>query len=59
MTQLTCKCGALYEVIGTQGPSRDHDSPLKCVSCGKEMFVWSGSNVGQLRLVNRPERDRE
>ena len=59
MTQLACECGAAYEVIKTEGPTREHDTLLKCVVCEKELFAWSGSNVGQLRLVARPEPDRE
>ncbi|HLH92834.1 MAG TPA: hypothetical protein VKX28_30790 [Xanthobacteraceae bacterium] len=59
MTRFSCACGAVYEVIPTQGPSRADDDLLKCVVCAKELFTWSGSNVGQLHLVARPERDRE
>ena len=59
MTQFSCSCGAVYEVIATAGPSRAGDAFLTCVECGKELFSWTGSNVGQLRLVTRPERDRD
>jgi hypothetical protein len=59
MTQVSCECGAIYEVIETKGPSRGHDTSVKCAECGKELFCWSGSDVGQLRLVSRPEPDRE
>jgi hypothetical protein len=59
MTQFACGCGAVYEVIPTEGPSRNLDDLLKCVVCTKELFSWSGSNVGQLHLVSRPDRDRE
>src|SRR5579862_7442495 len=59
MTQVTCTCGAVFEVIDTKGPSRNRDDSVKCTECGKEMFCWAGSNVGQLRLVSRPEADRE
>jgi hypothetical protein len=44
--RVTCDCGAIYEVIETKGPSR-------------EMFAWEGDNVGQLRLIWRPDEDRE
>ncbi len=57
--QLSCECGATYEVIETRGPSREHDGSVKCVLCGRELFCWSGSNVGQLHLLTRPETDRE
>jgi hypothetical protein len=56
---VSCECGASYEVIETKGPSWEHDASVKCVLCGKELFCWSGSDVGQLRLVTRPEADRE
>jgi hypothetical protein len=59
VSQLSCDCGAIYEVIATKGPSRDHDTALRCAVCGKDLFSWSGSDVGQLRLVSRPEQDRE
>ena len=59
MTHVTCKCGAVFEVIETTGPSRDRDDLVTCGVCKKELFSWSGSNVGQLRLVSRPESDRE
>jgi len=59
MTQFACNCGAVYEVIPTRGPSRSLDDLLKCVVCAKELFSWIGSDVGQLRLVSRPERDRD
>ena len=56
--KVTCNCGAIYEVIETKGPSRD-PKPFKCVLCEKELFAWEGTNVGQFRLVARPEPDRE
>ena len=59
MSQFSCGCGARYEVIPTEGPSRAADDLLKCAVCARELFSWSGSNVGQLRLVSRPETDRE
>jgi len=59
MTRFSCGCGAVYEVIPTDGPARNDDGLLKCIVCAKELFSWSGSNVGQLHLVSRPETDRE
>jgi len=56
--RVTCLCGAIYEVIETKGPSRE-PRPFKCVLCEKELFAWEGNNVGQLRLVWRPDEDRE
>lgn len=55
---MTCKCGAIYEVIETQGPSRD-ESGFKCVVCNKELVSWTGSNVSQFHLIKTPEPDRE
>jgi hypothetical protein len=56
--RVTCDCGAIYEVIETKGPSRE-PRPAKCVLCDREMFAWEGDNVGQLRLIWRPDEDRE
>jgi transposase-like protein len=58
MLKMTCKCGAIYEVIETQGPSRD-ESGFKCVVCNKELVSWTGSNVSQFHLIKTPEPDRE
>lgn len=58
MIRVTCNCGAIYEVMETKGPARD-PSPFKCVLCEKEMIAWEGSDVGQFRLVWRPDDDRE
>ena len=58
-TQVNCTCGAVFEVLETKGPSRDRDSAVRCVVCEKELFHWSGSDVGQLRLIRRPEADRD
>ena len=56
--RVTCDCGAIYEVIETKGPSRE-SRPAKCVLCDREMFACEGDNVGQLRLIWRPDEDRE
>jgi hypothetical protein len=58
MTELACRCGAIYEVIKTEGPARD-ERVFKCLLCDRELFSWSGSNVSQFRLISRPEQDRE
>ena len=55
---VTCTCGAIYEVIKTKGPSRDAQ-PFKCCLCDRELFAWEGDNVGQFRLIWRPDGDRE
>jgi hypothetical protein len=59
MTRFSCDCGAVYEVIPTEGPSRADGDAMTCVVCAKELFTWSGSNVGQLHLVSPPDQDRE
>jgi hypothetical protein len=56
--KVMCTCGAIYEVIETKGPSREAQ-PFKCCLCDKELFAWEGDNVGQFRLVWRPDEDRE
>jgi hypothetical protein len=56
--RVTCIFGAIYEVIKTTGPSRE-TRPFKCVLCDRELFAWEGNNVGQFRLVWRPDEDRE
>ena len=58
MPKVTCDCGAIYDAIETKGPSRA-PAPFKCVLCEKELIAWEGSNMGQFRLVWRPEPDRE
>jgi hypothetical protein len=58
MTELACKCGAVYEVIETKGPARD-DRTVRCVLCDRELLCWVGSDVGQFRLIRQPEGDRE
>ena len=59
MTRFSCDCGAVYEVIPTEGLSRADDNVMTCVVCAKELLTWSGSNVGQLHLVSPPDQDRE
>ena len=52
--KVTCACGAIYEMIETEGSSRE-PKPSKCVLCEKELLAWEGANGGQFRLVWRPE----
>ncbi|HYC15934.1 MAG TPA: hypothetical protein VEC94_01895 [Pseudolabrys sp.] len=56
--RVTCICGAIYEVIETKGPSKEPQL-FKCVLCNKELFARDGHNAGQLRLIWRPDEDRE
>jgi hypothetical protein len=39
--KVTCDCGAIYEMIETEGSSRE-SKPFKCVLCYKELFEWEG-----------------
>ena len=55
--KVTCDCGAIYEMIETEGSSREL-KPFKCVLCEKELFTWEGANVGQFCLVWRPDSDQ-
>jgi hypothetical protein len=58
MQQLTCNCGAIYEVIENEIPLEDPDSETpKCASCGSELR-WIGPHP-QFHLVKHPEQDRE
>jgi hypothetical protein len=58
-TLVTCTCGAVFEVLETKGPLLGNDDAVRCVLCDKELFYWSGSDVGQLHLIKRPEPDSE
>lgn len=54
----TCICGAIYEVIESKDPSKE-PQPFKCVLCDRKLFAREGYQVGQLRLIWRPDEDRE
>ena len=58
MAEMTCECGAVYEIVKTEGPTRTEEN-FKCVLCEKELFSWAGSNVAQFRLVKQRKLDRE
>jgi len=58
MTELACKCGAVYEVIETKGPAHD-DRTFRCVLCECELLCAIGPNPTQLHLIRQPEGDRE
>ena len=55
--QITCCCGAVYEVIETEDTLMNRHSP-KCVLCQAEL-PWSGFRTPQFRLVKHPDSDRE
>lgn len=57
MQQITCHCGAIYEVIETEDSIRDQQD-FKCVLCEHEL-PWSGYRIPQFHLVKHPETDRE
>ena len=56
--KILCDCGGVHEVIETKGHVKN-PSPFVCVLCEKELFVWEGANVGQVRLIVRPDLYRE
>ena len=58
MTELACKCGAVYEVIETKGPAHD-DRTFRCVLCERELLCSIGPTPTQLHLIRQPEGDRE
>ena len=55
--RVTCLCGAIYEVIENESPLKDR-WPSKCVLCDRELFPPDKA-IGQVRLVWRPDEDRE
>ena len=56
MSRIACNCGAIYETVPERRP-RD-PNPFKCHVCGKELIPGE-YRVGELRIVARPEPDRE
>jgi transposase-like protein len=54
-TQVTCKCGAIYERSTSKLPVRDKDS-YECAVCGKTLESWNSSTIPEFRLVERPEK---
>jgi hypothetical protein len=57
MKQLSCECGAIYEVTENEVPFKGPKMRLKCVLCEREL-TWSGPNP-QLHLIKHPDQDRE
>jgi hypothetical protein len=57
MNQLTCQCGAVYEVIENEVPFKEPSLPPRCVICERALN-WLGPNP-QLHLIRRPDQDRE
>ena len=49
--RVNCVCGAIYDVIEAGGYSKD-------VLCDRELFLPDKA-IGQVRLVWRPDEDRE
>jgi len=56
--RVNCVCGAIYEAIQNEGRPKD-PRPTKCVLCDRELFPPDKKNVSQLRLIWRPDEDRE
>jgi hypothetical protein len=57
MLQITCKCGAVYEVTETE-EAQGGPTGLKCVLCQEEL-PWSGYRTPQLHLIKHPDTDRD
>jgi len=57
MVQITCKCGAVYEVTETD-ETKEGPVNLTCVLCQKEL-PWSGYRTPQFHLVKHPDTDRD
>ncbi len=57
MKQLTCKCGAIYEVTENEVPFKGPYRSAKCVLCESEL-IWIGPNP-QFHLIKHPDQDRE
>jgi hypothetical protein len=56
MSRIACNCGAIYEGVPKRFP-RDPNH-FKCLECVKELLS-EDYRVGELRIVARPEPDRE
>jgi hypothetical protein len=55
--QITCKCGAVFEVIET-AETKEGQASLACVLC-QEILPWSGYRTPQFHLVKHPDTDRD
>ena len=58
MNQVSCNCGAVYEAADSKDRPRGTNL-FKCLICGKEIISEKGYKVGDLRIISRPEPDRE
>ena len=57
MVQITCKCGAVYEVTETD-ETKEGPVSLMCVLCQEEL-PWSGYRTPQFHLIKHPDTDRD
>jgi hypothetical protein len=57
MVQITCKCGAVYEVTETE-ETKEGPASLTCVLCQEEL-PWSGYRTPQFHLIKHPDADRD
>lgn len=58
MNRVSCNCGAVYEPTDPKGRPRGQEL-FKCLVCGKEIISAKVHKVGDLRIISRPEPDRE
>ena len=56
--KVTCDCGAIYEMIETEGSSRE-SKPFKCVLCEKELFLGGGLMLVSFAASDVPTRIEE
>jgi hypothetical protein len=57
-SEVTCKCGALYERTEFHSASREADS-FVCQVCGHILEVFSEAKAPRYRLISGPERKPE
>jgi hypothetical protein len=57
-SQVTCKCGALYERAEFHSAPREADS-FVCPACGHTLEIFSDVKAPRYRLISGPERKPE
>jgi hypothetical protein len=57
-SQVTCKCGALYERTEFHAAPREADR-FVCSACGHTLEVFTAANAPRYRLISGPPREPE
>jgi hypothetical protein len=57
-TEVTCKCGALYERTEFHSAQREADS-FVCPACGHTLEVFTAADAPRYRLISGPPREPE